>query len=89
MLSNLPLHHSMVNGISTLQGCSQNSDRHSGPGQTAAMRCSINPFGKPTEHRPTRLGESTTKLFGHREAMIRGEPGAHHRNGFAGTQMLE
>jgi len=53
------------------------------------MDCSINPFGKPTEHGPTRLGESATKLFGHRETMIRGRPGANHCNGLAGIEVLK
>ena len=53
------------------------------------MGCSINPFGKPTEHRPARLGESTTQLICHGKAMVGGGAGAHHRNSCAGIQMLE
>ena len=87
MLGNLPLQRSMMGGINTIQRCPQNSDGRSIPGQTTAMRCSINPFSKPTEHRPARFGKSTTKLISHREAVIRGGPCSHHCNGFTGIQM--
>ena len=53
------------------------------------MHCSVDPFRKSTEHRPTRTSESPTKLFSHREAMIRGGTRAHHGNGFTGAQMPE
>ena len=53
------------------------------------MRCSINPFRKTTEDGPTRLGKCATKLFSHREAMIRGRPGANHGNSFTGIEVLE
>jgi len=89
MLGNLPLQRSMMGGINTIQRCPQNSDGSSVPSQTATMGCSINPFGKPAEHRPANLGESTTKLFSHREAMIRGGPRAHHRYSFAVIQMVK
>ena len=89
VLTNLPLQRSMMGGINTIQRCPQNSDGSSVPGQTATMGCSINPFGKPAEHRPANLGESTTKLFSHREAMIRGGPRAHHRYSFAVIQMVK
>ena len=53
------------------------------------MRCSIDPFRKPTKHRPAGFGESATQLFRHYKAMLRGRTRANHRNRFAGIQMPE
>ena len=89
LLANLLLQRSVVGGKNTIQGCPQHRNGRSVPGQTAAMCCSINPFRKPTDHGPARLGENATQLFSHREAMIRSGPRAHDRNGFAGIDMPE
>ena len=51
------------------------------------MGCSINPFGKPTEDGPPRLGESAAQYFSHRKAMVRGGAGTYDSNSCSGIQM--
>ena len=51
------------------------------------MDCSINPFRKTTEDKPTHLGQNTAQFFRHGKTMIRGGTRAHHRDGCTGMDV--